>query len=130
MSGALTIVKLMLKRGSRREPVDHVFHALADPNRRVILERLSRGPASVSELARPLPMSLPAVVQHLQVLETSGLVSSEKIGRVRSCRIEPTALRPVEQWISARRSSWERRLDRLGDYLAESDDVRPGARRR
>src|SRR5207244_10686427 len=108
----------MLKRGSRREPVDHVFHALADPNRRVILERLSRGPASVSELARPLPMSLPAVVQHLQVLEASGLVRSEKVGRVRTCHIEPTALRAAEHWISERRTSWERRLDRLGDYLA------------
>src|SRR5881409_2623359 len=109
----------MLKRGSRREPVDNVFHALADPNRRVILERLSRGPASVSELARPLPMSLPAVVQHLQVLETSGLVSSEKIGRVRTCQIEPAALRTAERWIGERQASWERRLDRLGVYLAE-----------
>src|SRR3954454_4377050 len=103
----------MVKRGYRSEPVDHVFHALADPNRRVILERLSRGPASVSELARPLPMSLPAVVQHLQVLEASGVVRSKKMGRLRTCRIEPAALRPVEQWISARRSSWERRLDHL-----------------
>jgi DNA-binding transcriptional ArsR family regulator len=102
--------------------VDRVFQALADPSRRVIVERLSRGSASVSELARPLPMSLPAVVQHLQVLETSGLVRSEKIGRVRTCRLEPAALRPVEQWVGARRSSWERRLDRLGDYLAESDE--------
>src|SRR3989442_15856036 len=109
----------MLKRGSRREPVDHVFHALADPNRRVILERLSRGPASVSELARPLPMTLPAVVQHLAVLEASGLVRSEKNGRVRTCRIEPAALRTAEQWISQRRATWERRLDRLGEYLAE-----------
>ena len=83
-----------------------------------MLERLSRGPASVSELARPLPMSLPAVVQHLQVLEASGLVRSEKVGRVRTCHIEPTALRAAEHWISERRTSWERRLDRLGDYLA------------
>src|SRR5919109_3187807 len=104
------------------QPVDRVFHALADPNRRVIVERLSRGPASVSELARPLPMSLPAVVQHLHVLEASGLVRSDKIGRVRTCRIEPAALRPVEEWISARRTSWERRLDRLGEYLAEGAD--------
>src|SRR5919109_5534868 len=103
------------------QPVDRVFHALADPSRRVIVEQLSRGPASVSELARPLPMSLPAVVQHLQVLETSGLVRSDKIGRVRTCRIEPAALRPVEQWISARRTSWERRLDRLGEYLADAE---------
>src|ERR671932_510065 len=113
----------MLKRGLRREGVARLFHALADPNRLAIVERLSRGPASVSELARPLPMSLPAVGQHLQVLETSGLVHSEKIGRVRTCRIEPAALRPVEQWISARRSSWERRFDRLGDYLAETENA-------
>jgi DNA-binding transcriptional ArsR family regulator len=111
----------MLKYRSRSE-VDRVLHALADPSRRVIVERLSRGPASVSELARPLPMSLPAAVQHLQLLETSGLVRSEKRGRVRTFQIEPAALRPVEQWINARRSSWERRLDRLGDYLAEGDD--------
>ena len=87
-----------------------------------MVERLSRGPASVSELARPLAMSLPAVVQHLQVLEASGLVRSEKVGRVRTCRIEPTALRTAEQWITERRTSWERRLDRLGDYLAEQPD--------
>src|ERR671931_902109 len=117
----------MLKHGSRREGGDRLFHALGDPNRLAIVERLSRGPASVSELARPLPMSLPAVVQHLQVLEASGLVRSEKIGRVRTCEIEPAALRPVEQWISARRSNWERRLDRLGDYLAESGDEPPNA---
>ena len=115
----------MLKHGSRREGVDRLFHALADPNRLAIVERLSRGPASVSELARPLPMSLPAVVQHLQALETSGLVRSEKVGRVRTCRIEPAALRPVEQWISARRSSWERRFDRLGDYLVEGENEPP-----
>ena len=95
-----------------------------------IVERLSRGPASVSELARPLPMSLSGVVQHLQVLETSGLVRSEKVGRVRTCRIEPAALRPVEEWISARRSSWERRLDRLGDYLAEGENGPPEESRR
>jgi len=112
----------MLKHRSGGESIDRVFHALADPSRRVIVERLSRGPASVSELARPLPMSLPAAVQHIQVLESSGLVRSEKTGRVRTCEIEPAALRPVEQWISARRANWERRLDRLGDYLAESDD--------
>src|ERR687887_2502450 len=113
----------MLKYRSAGE-IDHLFQALADPNRRVIVERLSRGPASVSELARPLPMSLPAVVQHLHVLEASGLVRSDKIGRVRTCRIEPRGLRPVEQWISARRTSWERRLERLGEYLAESNPER------
>jgi DNA-binding transcriptional ArsR family regulator len=100
-------------------PLDRVFHALADPSRRVMVERLSRGPASVSELARPLAMSLAAVVQHLQVLEASGLVRSEKVGRVRTCRIEPSALRTAEHWITERRTSWERRLDRLGEVLAE-----------
>ncbi len=83
-----------------------------------MLERLSRGPATVSELAAPLPMSLPAVVQHLQVLEASGLIRSEKVGRIRTCRIEPQALSLAERWINERRTSWERRLDRLGDYLA------------
>ena len=107
-----------------RAPLDLVFQALADPARRVMVERLSRGPASVSELARPLDMSLSAVVQHLQVLETSGLVRSEKVGRVRTCRIEPRVLRMAEQWIVERRTSWERRLDRLADYLAEHPEER------
>ena len=84
-----------------------------------MVERLSRAPASVSELARPLDMSLPAVVQHLQVLEASGLVTSEKVGRVRTCRIETAALRTAERWLGERRTSWERRLDRLGDFLAD-----------
>src|SRR5688572_33031610 len=118
----------MLKYRSRGESIDRLFHALADPSRRVIVERLSRGPASVSELARPLPMSLPAVVQHLQVLETSGLVRSEKIGRVRTCQIEPAALRPVEQWISARRSHWGGQRQRCGGTRAGGDDdARPAA---
>jgi DNA-binding transcriptional ArsR family regulator len=109
----------MLKQ---RVAVDQVFQALADPSRRIIVEELSRGPASVSELAAPLPMSLPAVVQHLQILEGTGLVTSEKVGRTRTCRIEPAALKPVEEWVAARRRSWERRLDRLGDYLTERSD--------
>jgi DNA-binding transcriptional ArsR family regulator len=113
----------MLDQRAGREPLDRIFHALADPSRRLIVERLSRGPASVSELAQPLPMSLPAVVQHLQVLEGSGLVRSEKVGRVRTCRIAPVALRPVERWISERRTTWEHRLDRLGEYLAEGADT-------
>jgi DNA-binding transcriptional ArsR family regulator len=96
-----------------------MFQALSDPSRRAMVERLSRGPASVSELAKPLAMTLPAVVQHLQVLEASGLVRSEKVGRVRTCQIEPAALRTAEQWISERRTIWERRLDRLGEYLVE-----------
>ena len=114
----------------QREPVDRIFHALADPSRRAIVERLSRGPASVSELAQPLPMSLPAVVQHLQVLEDSGLVTSEKVGRVRTCNIEAAALRPVEEWISERRRAWERRLDRLGKYLAEPPNEPTGKEQR
>jgi DNA-binding transcriptional ArsR family regulator len=114
-----TIVKEMPKRRVEREPVDRVLHALADPSRRLIVERLMLSSASVSELAEPLPMSLPAVVQHLQVLEDSGLVVSEKVGRVRTCRVEPAALRPVERWVVAQRSTWERRLDRLGEYLGE-----------
>ena len=97
--------------------LDRLFHALADPARRAMVERLSLGPAPVSELARPLPMSLPAAMQHLSVLEAAGLVRSEKIGRVRTCAIEPTALSRAEQWINARRIEWEHRLDRLGDYL-------------
>src|ERR687896_2491782 len=115
----------MLKYRSRGESIDRLFHALGDPSRRVIVERLSRGPASVSELARPLAISLPAVLQHLRVLEESGAVCSEKVGRVRTCRIEPAALRAAEQWISQRRSSWEERLDLLGDYLAEQPDPDP-----
>jgi DNA-binding transcriptional ArsR family regulator len=103
---------------NQRSPLDLMFHALSDPSRRLMVERLSRGPASVSELARPHAISLPAVVQHLQVLEVSGLVRSEKVGRVRTCHIEPRALAMAERWIADRRTSWERRLDRLGDYLA------------
>jgi DNA-binding transcriptional ArsR family regulator len=103
-------------------PLDRVFQALADPSRRAMVERLSRGPASVSELAEPLPMSLQAVVQHLQVLEASGLVRTEKLGRVRTCQIEPAVLQSAEQWISERRTLWERRLDRLGEFLAEHPD--------
>lgn len=102
--------------------LDRLFQALADPTRRRVVERLTRGPASVSELAEPLSMSLPSVMQHLEVLEASGLVRSEKVGRVRTCRVEPAALRTAEQWITERRTSWERRLDRLGEYLAEQND--------
>ena len=104
---------------NQTQPLDRVYHALADPSRRVMVERLSRGPASVSELARPLMMSLPAVVQHLHVLEKSGLVRSEKVGRVRTCHIAADALAPAEEWLAERRTLWQRRLDRLGDHLAE-----------
>ena len=106
--------------------LDLVFQALADPSRRGMIERLSRGPASVSELAEPYTMSLSAVVQHLQVLEASGLVRSEKVGRVRTCTIAPAALHTAEHWISERRTSWDRRLDRLGAYLAEHPEE-PGS---
>jgi DNA-binding transcriptional ArsR family regulator len=102
--------------------LDRMFHALADPARRSMVDRLINGPATVSDLAKPLAMSLPAVVQHLAVLENSGLVKSEKTGRVRTCRIEPKALRTAEDWINERRTLWERRLDRLGEFLAEMGD--------
>jgi DNA-binding transcriptional ArsR family regulator len=100
--------------------LDRVFHALADPGRRVMVERLSTGPASVSELGLPLAMSLAAVLQHVQVLEASGLVRSQKTGRTRTCSINPAVLRSAESWIAERRAFVERRLDRLGGYLAET----------
>ena len=103
--------------------LDVMFQALADPARRAMIERLCRGPASVSELGKPFEMSLSAVIQHLQVLESSGLVRSEKVGRVRTCRIEAGALKRAEGWLSARRASWERRFDRLGEYLAEQAEA-------
>jgi DNA-binding transcriptional ArsR family regulator len=106
----------------RKKPdIDRVFHALGDPSRRAIMEKLSRGPISVSRLAEPLDITLAAVVQHLQVLEESGLVQTEKVGRVRTCRIEPAGLSVAQQWIADRRSMWERQLDRLGDLLEEMD---------
>ena len=101
--------------------IDRVFHALGDPTRRAIVEKLSMGPISVSRLAEPLNITLAAVVQHLQILEGSGLVHTEKTGRVRTCRIEPAGLSVVEQWISDRRSTWERRFDRLGELLDEQN---------
>ena len=97
--------------------LDLAFQALADGKRRAMLVQLVRGPASVSELAQPLDISLPAVMQHLSVLENSGLVRSEKVGRVRTCRIEPEALSLAEQWINQRRLEWEQHFDRLGAYL-------------
>lgn len=100
--------------------LDSAFQALADPSRRSMVARLSQGPASVSELAAPLEMSLPAVVQHLDVLRDSGLVRSEKVGRVRTCRLEPAPLRAVEHWIAAHRADLESQLDRLGDVLNET----------
>ena len=106
---------------SPRASIDRVFHALGDPTRRAILERVSEGPVSVSSLAGPLRITLAAVVQHMQVLEKCGLVHTTKVGRVRTCRMESKGLSVVEQWISDRRSLWERRFDRLGALLAEEE---------
>ena len=100
--------------------LNRVFQALADPGRRLMVERLSRGPASVSELGRPLDMSLAAVLQHVQVLEASGLIRSQKAGRSRICSINPVALRSAEDWIAGRRTIVERHIDRLGEYLAQA----------
>jgi len=101
--------------------LDSVFGALSDPTRRAMIQQLSRGPAAVSDLARPLSLALPAAMQHLRVLESAGLIRSEKIGRVRTCRVEPALLLQAERWIMDRRATWERRLDRLGTYLASED---------
>lgn len=102
--------------------VDQVFQALGDPARRAIVDRLSHGPASVSEIARPFDMTLAAIVQHIQVLEQSGVVSTRKEGRVRTCKLEPEGLRTAERWIADRRALWERRLDRLGAFLEEEPE--------
>jgi|SRR5579859_2140379 len=106
-------------------PLSLVFQALADPTRRDMLERLTRGPASVSELAKPFAMSLAAVVQHLQLLEASGLVRTQKIGRVRTCQLRSETLRAAERWLAERRTLWERRFDRLGAILAEESEPTP-----
>jgi DNA-binding transcriptional ArsR family regulator len=102
--------------------IHRVFHALGDPTRRAIVERLSEAPISVSQLAQPLAITLAAVVQHLQILEESGLVRTEKTGRVRTCRIEPKGFAAMEQWIQDRKTTWEHRFDRLGDVLSEPDE--------
>ena len=99
--------------------LDKAFAALADPTRRGLVERLATSPASVSDLAAPLPMSLAAVMQHLKVLEDSGLVTSTKRGRVRTCRVDPKMLSQVERWVADRRALWESKLDRLGKFLEE-----------
>jgi DNA-binding transcriptional ArsR family regulator len=99
--------------------LDRTFQALADSSRRSMVERLTLGPASVSELAKPLAMSLAAVVQHVQVLEACGVVKTQKVGRTRMCQIEPAAMTAAEQWITDRRRGWESRLDRLGEILQE-----------
>ena len=104
---------------NQRPPVDDVFRALGDPTRRGMVEHLGGGPATVSQLAQPLGITLSAVVQQLAVLESAGLVISEKVGRTRTCRLEPAGLRPATDWFAGQRAAWERRLDRLGDVLAE-----------
>jgi DNA-binding transcriptional ArsR family regulator len=103
--------------------LDRMFHALSDPSRRAMVERLVRGPASVSELARPFTMALPSLVQHLGVLESAGIVTSTKVGRVRTCQLAPEALTPAAKWISKQRLPAERRLDRLGAFLAREGDA-------
>jgi DNA-binding transcriptional ArsR family regulator len=110
---------------NQTERLDLIFRALTDPTRRYLLERLGRGPAAVSALAEPLEMSLAAVVQHLQILQDAGLVRSEKVGRVRTCHLVPDALRPAEDWLHARQTPWERRLDALGAALAEHTTPEP-----
>lgn len=107
-----------------QQQLDRMFHALADGSRRDMIARLSQGPATVGDLARPFAMSLPAVMQHLKVLEDSGLVRSDKVGRVRTCELQPAALEAAGRWISDRRALWEGRLDRLGGFLA--DQAKPG----
>lgn len=104
---------------SGSDDIGRVFRAIADPTRRAIVERLVRGPASVKALAEPLAMSLPAVMQHLEVLESAGVIATEKVGRVRSCRIESRVLREAERWLHQQRTDWERQLDNLDDYLKE-----------
>ncbi|GBF37033.1 DNA-binding helix-turn-helix protein [Leptospira johnsonii] len=112
-----SILKQMLNNSS----LDRIFYALSDPTRRDIVERLSKKPASVSELASPLDMSMAAVVQHVQILEESGLIKTQKIGRVRSCRVEPNSLELIENWVHQRRKFWERNLDRLGEFLEKTE---------
>ncbi len=106
----------------KKANVNLVFHALGDPTRRAIVEKLSEGPMSVTQLAGPFDITLTAVAQHLQVLEDSGLVHTEKLGRVRTCRIEPAGFSTLQQWLNDRRSTWDRRLDRLGGLLAEPEE--------
>lgn len=102
-------------------PLDLAFQALSDPGRRAMVERLSLGPASVSELAKPLPMTLSAVVQHLKILEEAGLVKSQKVGRVRTCTLDIRTMTQVERWIAERKRFWERQYDQLDAWLAQTD---------
>jgi DNA-binding transcriptional ArsR family regulator len=104
-------------------PIDRLFQALGDPTRLAVVERLARGPASVSELAAPAGMALPSFLQHLKVLETAGLIRSEKIGRTRTCRLEPAVLKAAQGWIETQRAAWTLRLDALEDFIAEQTDA-------
>lgn len=114
--------------------LDRMFHALADPSRRAVLERLAEGPASVGELAKPFTMALPSLMQHLRLLEDCGLIRTEKVGRVRTCRLEPHAMDAAGEWIARQRAVWEARFDRLDAYLQilkkqeEATDDDPAAR--
>jgi DNA-binding transcriptional ArsR family regulator len=118
LAGRLVILNDVLKYV---DPLDLVFRSLADPTRRQLIERLSRGEMSVSQLATPLPMSLPAVMQHLRLLEQSGLVASDKAGRIRTCRLQPDRLQLASDWTTQRRNEWESRLDRLDTFLNRTD---------
>ncbi len=109
--------------GKRKIDIDWLFHALGDPTRRAMLDRLTQGPQSVSALAEPLGITLTAVMQHLQILQECGLAATEKLGRVRTCRIEPAGFDALEQWIRDHRTAWERKLDRLGALLGEEDKL-------
>lgn len=107
---------------TKQTQIDRVFHALGDPTRRAIIERISERPTPASHLVKPLRISLPAVMQQLQLLEHSGLIRTEKIGRVRTCRLEPAALAVAGQWLNDRRTLWERKFDKLDELLAEPDE--------
>jgi len=104
--------------------INHIFHALGDPTRRAILDQLVERPASVSQLAKPLGITVTAVMQHLQILEDAKLAHTEKLGRVRTCRIDPAGFRALEKWVRGHRTAWEKKLDRLGEFLAEEDEKR------
>ena len=122
----LSIVSCMANHSPQ---LDNVFGALADPTRRALIARLSQGEASVSELAQPFDMALPSLMKHIRVLETGGLVESEKHGRVRTCRLMPGAMKGAETWLAEQRAIWEARLDRLEAYLAMLERKPPRRRR-
>lgn len=112
-------MKIVSNMTNQSLELDLMFHALADETRRGMLMRLTKGPATVGDLAGPIEMALPTILRHLKVLEDGGLIRSRKDGRVRTCELEPAGLALAERWIAERRAMWERRLDRLGDVLAE-----------